>query len=46
MLARLETSVSMQTGEPIRSTWGVYRFRLHFREFLGEIEIRGSGTGN
>ena len=37
---------SMQTGEPRRSTWSIYRFRLDFRELLREIEIRGSGTGN
>jgi hypothetical protein len=36
----------MQTGEPRQSTGGIYRFRLDFREFLEEIEIRGSGTGD
>jgi len=41
MLARLETSVSMQKGTR-KVTWGIYRFTLDFREFLREIEIRGS----
>src|SRR5438445_8453949 len=39
MLARLETSMWMQTEEPRRSMWGIYRFTLDFREFLREIEI-------
>ena len=36
----------MQKGEPGRSTWGIYRFTLDFREFLREIEIRGSAAGD
>jgi hypothetical protein len=43
MLAHLKPSVSMQTGAG-RSTRGIDRLRLDFREFLREIEIRGSGT--
>src|SRR5467141_2842240 len=36
----------MQIGEPGRSTWGIYRFTLDFREFLREIEIRGNAAGD
>jgi hypothetical protein len=28
------------------STWCIHRFTLDFGEFLGEIEICGSGTGD
>src|SRR5882762_4261050 len=46
ILARPETSESIQTGEPRRSTRGIYRFRLDFRELLREIEIRGNAAGD
>src|ERR1700689_5831185 len=36
----------MQKREPRRSTRGIYRFTLDFREFLREIEICGNGTGD
>src|SRR5260370_2290549 len=36
----------MKNGKPRRSTWGIYRFTLGFREFFREIEIRGSDAGD
>src|SRR5258708_37012706 len=36
----------MQTREPRGSMWSIYRFAFDFREFLREIEIRGSAAGD